>query len=132
MKTIRVPFHFEEGSVAQTQNIDTIVRQQISDYFMTTREERVMNSGYGGSLSSFIFEMIDPLVLQDYKTDVLLDINTYLSFGQVVDFYMVDESDSVYGPDNTLTLAVKYVVTPRTVSTVKLTVGTTLTEESEL
>lgn len=132
MKTFSVPFRFEFGSVAETNNIDNIVKQQIADYFMTTNNERIMRAGYGGNLSSFIFEMVDPLVLQDYKTDVLSAVNTYLSFGQVTDFYLQDELDSVYNPDNTMTLVVKYIVSPRTVSTVKLTVGTTFTEESEI
>lgn len=132
MKTFSVPFRFEFGSVAETNSIDNIVKQQIADYFMTTTGERIMRAGYGGNLSSWIFEIVDPLLLQDYRTDVLSDVNTYLSFGQVTDFYLQDESDSIYNPDNTMTLVVKYVVAPRTVSTVKLTVGTMFTEESEI
>jgi hypothetical protein len=132
VKTVVVPFRFEFGSVAETDSIDTIVRQQIADYFMTTKRERIMRASYGGNLSSFIFELIDPLILTDYKTDVLSDVNTYLSFGQVIDLYLQDESDSVYSPDNSMTLVVKYAVAPRTVSTVRLTVGTRFTEESDI
>ena len=63
MKSIKIPFSFEEGSVSNTNNVDTIVSQEIVNYFMTVDGERVMNSSYGGGLPRLSFEINDPLVL---------------------------------------------------------------------
>jgi len=130
VKTIRVPFKFEEGAVLQTQNVDTIVKQQIINYFVTNSGERIMNATYGGGIPSLGFEINDPLVFADYKVDALADVNTYLSFGKVLDFGFVDSTDSLLNEPNVVTMVIRYSVAPRTISTVKLVVNTTFTEES--
>lgn len=132
MKTIRIPFRFEEGAVMQTKNVDAIVRQQIVNYFMTSTGERIMNSSYGGNLSNLVFQINDPLVFADYKVDALSDVNTYLSFGKVLDFGFVDSTDSLLNEPNVATLVVRYSVAPRTISTVKLVVNAPFTEESTI
>jgi len=132
VKTIRIPFKFEQGAVLQTQNVDTIVKQQIVNYFMTNNGERIMNATYGGNLSNLMFEINDPLVFADYKVDALTDVNTYLSFGKVLDFGFVDSTDSLLNEPNVATILVRYSVAPRTISTVKLVVNTTFTEESPI
>lgn len=132
MKAIRTPFKFEEGSVLQTQNIDTIVKQQIINYFMTNINERVMNPTYGGSLSNLLFELNDPLKFSDYKVDALTEVNSYLSFGKVLDFGFVSATDTLLADANVATLVVRYSVAPRTISTVKLIVNTNFTEESPI
>lgn len=132
MKTIRVPFRFEEGAVLQTQNVDTIVKQQIINYFVTNSGERIMNATYGGNISNLGFEINDPLVFADYKVDALADVNTHLSFGKVLDFGFVDSTDSLLNEPNVATMVVRYSVAPRTISTVKLVVNTTFTEESPI
>lgn len=132
MKTLRIPFRFEEGSVMVTQNVDTIVKQQIVNYFMTNVGERIMNASYGGNLPNLVFEINDSLVFADYKVDTLSEVNSYLSFGKVLDFGFVDQTGKLTAEDNVATLAVRYSVAPRTISTVKLVVDTTFTEESPI
>lgn len=132
MKTIRIPFRFEEGSVLATQNVDTVVKQQIVNYFMTNIGERIMNSNYGGNLPNLVFEINDPLIFADYKVDALSEVNSYLSFGKVLDFGFVDSTNDLSAENNVATLVVRYSVAPRTISTVKLVVNTTFTEESPI
>lgn len=132
MKTIRIPFRFEEGSVLATQNVDTVVKQQIVNYFMTNLGERIMNSNYGGNLPNLVFEINDPLIFADYKVDALSEVNSYLSFGKVLDFGFVDSTNDLSAENNVATLVVRYSVAPRTISTVKLVVNTTFTEESPI
>lgn len=132
MKTIRIPFRFEEGSVLATQNVDTVVKQQIVNYFMTNLGERIMNSSYGGNLPNLVFEINDPLIFADYKVDALSEVNSYLSFGKVLDFGFVDSTNDLSAENNVATLVVRYSVAPRTISTVKLVVNTTFTEESPI
>jgi len=132
VKTIRIPFKFEEGSVLHTENVDTIVKQQIVNYFMTNINERVMNATYGGSLSNLLFELNDPLKFSDYKVDALSEVNSFLSFGKVLDFGFVDTTDSLLAEANVATLVVRYSVAPRTISTVTLIVNANFTEESSI
>jgi hypothetical protein len=132
MKSIRIPFSFEEGSVSSTNNIDTIVSQEIVNYFMTIDGERVMNSSYGGGLPRLSFEINDPLVLADYKLDVITEANSNLSFGKVLDLLVVDNANNTFYEDNVATVLVRYAVSPRTISTVKLVVTNTFNEESDI
>lgn len=131
MKSIRIPFSFEEGSVSNTNNVDTIVSQEIVNYFMTIDGERVMNSSYGGGLPRLSFEINDPLVLADYKLDVVTEANLNLSFGKVLDLVVVDTADNTFYEDNVATVLVRYAVAPRTISTVKLVITNTFNEESD-
>ena len=131
MKSIRIPFSFEEGSVSNTTNVDTIVSQEIVNYFMTIDGERVMNSSYGGGLPRLSFEINDPLVLADYKLDVVTEANLNLSFGKVLDLVVVDTADNTFYEDNVATVLVRYAVAPRTISTVKLVITNTFNEESD-
>lgn len=132
MRSIKIPFNFEEGSVSSTTNVDTIVKQEIVNYFMTVDGERVMNSSYGGGLPRLSFEINDPLVLADYKLDVITEANLNLSFGKVLDLLVVDSTNNTFYEDNVATVLVRYAVAPRTISTVKLVVTNTFNEESDI
>lgn len=136
MLTLKTPFTFENGKVATVSNVDNVVKQEIVSYFMTSNGERVMNSGFGGNLSSLIFEINDPLVLADYKVDNLPNVNGNLRFGRVLDMAVIDQSSSPQTApyeDGVLPVLVRYAVSPRTVSTLRINVNVPFyTQESEL
>ena len=132
MRSIKIPFSFEEGSVSNTNNVDTIVSQEIVNYFMTIDGERVMNSSYGGGLPRLSFEINDPLVLADYKLDAIGDVNLQLSFGKVLDMLILDTQTGAFDEENVANVLVRYAVSPRTISTVKLTITNTFNEESDI
>lgn len=132
MRSIKIPFNFEEGNVSITTNVDTIVKQEIINYFMTINGERVMNQQYGGNLPQLSFEINDPLVLADYKLDAISDVNSNLSFGKVLDMAVLDNENTTFYEENVATVLVRYAVTPRTISTVKLVVTNTFNEESDI
>lgn len=132
MRSIKIPFSFEEGNVLDTYNVDTIVQQEIINYFMTINGERVMSQQYGGNLPKLSFEINDPLILADYKLDSLTIANSYLSFGKVLDIVVVDNDNNTFYEENVATVLVRYAVAPRTISTVKLVVTNTFNEESDI
>lgn len=132
MKSIRIPFSFEEGSVSSTTNVDTIVSQEIVNYFMTITGERVMSQQYGGNLPKLSFEINDHLILADYKLDAISDVNSNLSFGKVLDVVALDTQNTTFYEENVATVLIRYAVAPRTISTVKLTVSNTFNEESDI
>ena len=100
MRSIKIPFSFEEGSVSNTNNVDTIVSQEIVNYFMTISGERIMNAAYGGNLPQLSFEINDPLVLADYKLDAIGDVNLQLSFGKVLDMLILDTQTGAFDEEN--------------------------------
>ena len=132
MRSIKIPFSFEEGSVSNTNNVDTIVSQEIVNYFMTISGERIMNAAYGGNLPQLSFEINDPLVLADYKLDAIGDVNLQLSFGKVLDMLVLDTQNGAFDEENVANVLVRYAVSPRTISTVKLTITNTFNEESDI
>ena len=134
MKSIRIPFSFDvfDGSVSETNNVDTIVQQEIVNYFMTISGERAMSQQYGGNLSKLSFEINDPLILADYKQDALTTVNSYLSFGKVLDMAVVDSDNNIFYEENVATVLIRYAVAPRTISTVKLVITNTFNEESDV
>lgn len=135
MKAIAIPFKFEEGTVKNTTNIDTIIKNQIVNYFMTTNGERVRNIGYGGNLQGLAFEINDPLILADYKTDAIPAVNQNIGRGRVIDVGILDSSNdpaNSFYDTGTATVLIRYAVAPRTISTIKLVVDAQLTEESEI
>ena len=132
MRSIKIPFSFEEGNVSNTNNVDTIVSQEIVNYFMTISGERIMNAAYGGNLPQLSFEINDPLVLADYKLDAIGDVNLQLSFGKVLDMLILDTQTGAFDEENVANVLVRYAVSPRTISTVKLTITNTFNEESDI
>lgn len=132
MKSISIPFKFDNGSLQQTYDHDQSIRQQIINYFMTTSGERIMRPGYGGNLQMLAFEMVDALVMADYKIDSLPAANARITNGKVLDLAIIaspnGQESSNYG-DNTVTVAIRYASSPRTISTITLQVSQ-LTQES--
>lgn len=134
MKSISIPFRFDNGSLQQTYDHDQSIRQQIINYFMTTSGERIMRPGYGGNLQMLAFEMVDDLVMADYKIDSLPAANARITNGKVLDLAIIafpnGQESSNYG-DNTVTVAIRYASSPRTISTITLQVSQ-LTQESTI
>lgn len=134
MLSLKVPFTFEDGEVTTVSNVDTIVKQDIVSYFMTSNGERVMNGAFGGNLSALVFEINDPLVLADYKVDTFPNVNSNLRFGNVLDMFILN-TNAQQAPyeDNVLPIAIQYAVSPRTISTIRLNVNVPyFTEESSI
>lgn len=110
-----IPFRFtSDGAIATTTNIDKIVRQKITDVLLTTAGERVNRPGYGGNLKAILFELNDPLILADYKLDVISALNEHVSPAQVVDINAKTGDVMSYGTpeESTMTVFVKYRLPP--------------------
>ncbi len=84
MSTISVPFTFSHGSLAHTDDPDTIARQEILDIIMTDKYERVMIPNYGAATRRLLFEHSDSLAIADYKETAQDGLNRHLTNCQVV------------------------------------------------
>lgn len=135
MKSMLIPFGFENGSVRSTPSIDIAVQQQIINYFMTNAGERVMQSGYGGNLQNIVFEIDNPLIWADYKLDALPEVNMHLSTGRVIDVAVLTHPNNPQMgglEDGVATVSIRYATSMRGSTQMVLTVRTNLTEESSM
>lgn len=110
MKSIKMPFQFENGRLMTTNSLDAIARQKIVDVLQTMPFERVMRHNYGANTQQMLFEPIDELTFADFKVDALHTLNESISKVQVLDIQMVSNPVTAYftNEDTTLTMDVIY------------------------
>lgn len=114
MKSISIPFRFDNGGVAETSDIDTITQNKIVDVLMTVPGERAINVGYGANLKSLLYEPMDSLVFDDFKSDALAAINETLDSGKVMDIAITypNSPQMAYPEDSTIAVSVRYLIPP--------------------
>jgi len=129
MKSIAIPFSFtsDTGAVATISDIDSVMKQNIMDIITTAPGERVMLFDYGANIRSLLFEEPDQLVYDEYRMDIINDLNGKLPFGKVIDVQIGVPSDSLY-VENTATvisIAIKYIIPPFDTSTMTFNLNNT-------
>ena len=136
MLSVSIPFRFENGKVAETNNDSVIAKQRIIDALTTDRFERVNRPEYGVSVKSLLFDNLDPLVFADFRVDALRSLNDYVSNAKIIDLQIRNGSPSIQGgnQENTLLLRVVYRTSDGQVATfvTDLSPTTFLTEESTI
>lgn len=138
MKSISIPFRFENGVVASTTDNGQIAKQRIADVLATRSYERVMRPEYGAGISDLLFEPLDPLVFSDYKVDALKAINDNVSNATIKDLRIKEGNTSLSSynseGESTLTVGVVYAIANTGTATFTFTIDGTkiLTEESRI
>ena len=132
MRSISIPFRFENGKAADTTDIGVIAKQRIADVLATRGYERVMRPGYGAGISNLLFEPLDPLVFADYRVDALSAINDNVSNATITDIRIREGTTVQNSNDSTLNVSVVYSVPGLGTATYVASVTSTniLTEES--
>lgn len=131
MKAIKLPLSFNNGRLQTTTDLHQIFKQKIIDVLVTSKRERVMIPEYGCSVYSLLYEMLDPMVFTDFKTDAIQELSRHVSGATIVDL-VISEADSLRAdPENTtLDITVLYRVPPYQVTSTTFTVSEFLSEES--
>lgn len=136
MRSISIPFRFNGGKVADTEDSGVIAKQRIIDALTTDRFERVNRPEYGSSIKALLFDNNDPLVFADYRVDALRDLNEYVSNAKILDLQIKNGNDVGYGNDKDSSLVVRVVYRTSDGNTAtfvaNLTAGTFITEESTI
>ena len=129
MKSIAIPFSFtsDTGAVSTVSDIDSVMKQNIMDIITTSPGERVMLFGYGAGIRNLLFEEPDQLVYDEYRMDIINDLNSKLPFGKVIDVQIGVPSDSLYveSTATTISIAIKYVIPPFDTSTMTFNINNT-------
>lgn len=112
MKTIKIPFSFTDGGITETSDILEYTEQRIVDILTTRSGERAINTNYGIGIQGLLYEMIDSLVFDDFKTEALVKLNEEVGSARVVD--MSIESPEIlqagYLEDSTVVITVVYSI----------------------
>lgn len=133
MRSIKLPLSYQNGRLTTTSDLNQIIRQKIIDVLVTSKQERVMIPEYGASTYSLVFDMLDPLVLQDFKVDALQELAAHVTGAQIIDLKIT--SSGGFNTDDmntTLSITVYYRIPPNQVTSMTFTVSDFLSEESFL
>lgn len=134
MRSISIPFRFENGKVATTTDTSVIAKQRILDVLTTDIYERVNRPGYGLSINALLFDSFDELVFSDYRIDAIRDLNDYVSIARIDDLQIRSMGNITFNGSGENTLLVRVVY--RTVDGISsslvlnLSPNTIITEES--
>ena len=135
MKSISIPFRFEGGGVATTEDIEVISRQRIADVLATRGNERVNLPEYGANVYSLLFEPLDPLIFADYKIDALQALNRQVSTARIRDMVVRDTTSVAFDNDGGTTLEINVIYdvpgSRSSVLTVVVDSNGLITEESD-
>lgn len=130
MKAIYLPFQFKNGSVATVGDFDSIIKQQILDVLSVSNEERVMNPDYGVGAYSMIYELIDPLVWEDFKEVAMREISDNVRGVNIMDIVISNNDPEQMGSEQTsVYISVFYEISPSQKSSVTLSVSDFLSED---
>lgn len=92
MRAIKVPFSFEGGSVAHTTDRNRIEEQKIVNVLVTSNLERIFLPKYGAGALGMVYELNDPLVFFDFKTEAMFDLGENISTCSVLNMRAASES----------------------------------------
>lgn len=131
MKAIYLPFQFKNGKVATVGDFDAIIKQQILDVLTVSRQERVMRPDYGVGAYGMLYELIDPLVWEDFKEVAMREISDNVRGVTIRDIVISDNDQSQMSNTQTsISISVFYEILPSQKSSVTLSVSDFLSEDN--
>lgn len=110
MKAINIPFKFSNGGVFETSELSQITENKIVDALITSNSERAINASYGVGLKTLLYEPLDSLVFDDFKSDAIVKINETLDSGKVLDITITypHSPQMAYLEDSSILVTVVY------------------------
>lgn len=108
MKTLRVPFTFDGGSVGETFDPGRIAEQKIVNTMVTNNGERVMNPNFGAETSRLLFDIASSLEFSDFKTDALQELKKTISGVDIIDMRINESFYNQVAEPTTATITVIY------------------------
>jgi phage baseplate assembly protein W len=128
VSTFSLPFRFENGRIATTDDPVRINNQKIIDVLVTNNLERTAIPDYGVGAYNYVFENFSELLEADLKIDLVREVQARVSGVSVVDVSIRQEEPSEY----VVTVYYQTPISGIEVLTFNLNRPDTLTEESSL
>lgn len=108
MKTIKIPFSFEGGGVAETDDVYRIQEQKIANVLVTSNLERVFLPKYGAGAVELLYELNDPLIFFDFKTEAMFELKDNISTCSIRDISARTGDYVQNGEETVMTIDVVY------------------------
>jgi len=96
VSTFSLPFRFDNGRVASTDDPVRINNQKIVDVLVTRKLERVAIPAYGAGVYNYIFENFNELLEADLKIDLVREVQSRVSGVSIIDVGIRQEAPSEY------------------------------------
>jgi len=128
VSTFSLPFRFENGRVASTDDTVRINNQKIVDVLVTRNRERIAIPSYGAGVYNYLFENFNELLEADLKIDLVREIQSRVSGVSIIDVGINQEAPSEY----VITVYYQTPISGIESLTFVLNRPDTLTEESSL
>lgn len=112
MKAISIPFSFSNGGVAATADLTKMTEDKIVDALITSNSERAINASYGVGIKSLLYEPMDTLVFDDFKSEALVKVNEAIDSGKVLDISISypNSPQMAYLEDSSILVTVVYAL----------------------
>tara|TARA_R110000868_G_scaffold117789_1_gene312867 strand:- start:10 stop:411 length:402 start_codon:yes stop_codon:yes gene_type:complete len=130
MKSIYLPFQFSKGMIATVSDFDSIIKQEIIDNLVVSRQERVMHPDYGIGVYGMLHEIIEPLVWADFRQMAVTELSSNIIGATIHDMVISSNDQPQFGQTETaVSISVSYEIAPSQKSSVTLSVSDILSED---
>lgn len=104
--SVRLPFSLspDDGAYALNKTLASVVKQNVKMVVLTSPGERIMDPAFGVGIRNYLFESMNPLVMDNIRSRIISQLKTYLPFVNVVNLQV---SSNEEGP-NTLYIRLEY------------------------
>lgn len=99
-------------------NYTDLVKQNFKNLMLTNPGERMMDPTFGVGITTFLFEIDNPILYEDITSKIREQVNKYLSYIEVKDVIFNSQSFDNDIDDNFLSILIKYRITPLDLSDV--------------
>lgn len=112
MKAISIPFSFSNGGVASTADLTKMTEDKIVDALITNNSERAINASYGVGIKSLLYEPMDTLIFDDFKSEAIVKVNEAIDSGKVLDISISypNSPQMAYLEDSSILVTVVYAL----------------------
>lgn len=99
-------------------NYTDLVKQNFKNLMLTNPGERMMDPTFGVGITTFLFEIDNPILYEDITSKIREQVNKYLSYIEVQDVVFNSQRLDDDIDDNFLSILIKYRITPLDLSDV--------------
>jgi phage baseplate assembly protein W len=96
----------------------TDLKQNFKNLMLTNPGERMMDPTFGVGITTFLFEIDNPILYEDITSKIREQVNKYLSYIEVQDVIFNSQRLDDDIDDNFLSILIKYRITPLDLSDV--------------
>ena len=102
----------EEGPYTSLKELKDVVKQNLTMLLLTIPGERIMDPNFGVGLDRFLFEPNDRSVVLEIGSRIETQLQRYMPFLAVKDFYFDDGTNDIKTNLNTLNMTIVYYINP--------------------